>query len=238
MTPILTIAGLKGGVGKTTTSVNLAAELAALGHRVRLVDLDPQSSATLSLGLDPVADPLHVDPEEYRLQNSETVLEVFRGGRRMAHATEAEVRAHLERASTGAEVLVVDTSPALMNSTRVALAETALVLAPIEPAPLALPALRDVAEILAEQDVPAKLRAVLVRVRSRRLLTADVAELLDDEFPGVLYDQHVPEDVRASEAPGWGQPLHDFAPASKAALAYQKLAKMVQAELEIDRGAA
>lgn len=220
----LTVAGLKGGVAKTTSAVNVAAGLAASGYRVRLLDLDPQASATLSLGLTPVADPFASLPAS--VEGVAGALELLPGGRSLAALDDAQATALVAKAATGSEVLVIDTPPALSALTRAALRAATVVLAPLEPTPLAIPSLRDLQALLGSLEAPPALWALLVRVQARRTLTADVEALLEAELPGALVGS-IPEDVRAAEAPGYGLPLMAYAKSSRAAQAYSDLVALI-----------
>ncbi len=103
---------------------------------------------------------------------------------------------------------------------------------PLQPSPLALTALADVAAVLEDLENPPRLRTVLVQVHARRLLTRDVVAHLEENAPGTLYRAQIPEDARAAEAPGHGLPLRLYAPSSRAAEAYRELAAEVAADLQ------
>lgn len=229
---VLTIAGAKGGTGKTTTAVNLAAELAALVGTVELQDLDPQASATLALGRSPATAPLEADVEDVG-----SGLRLRPGGRALALAGEREVRARLEDGrGSAAALLVVDCPPFLGALSMAALAAADLVLVPLQPTPLALASLTDVAALLRELGRTPRLRAVLVQVNPRRLLTGDVRTRIEEVYPGSLYATEIPEDVKAAEAPGFGQPVGQYAAWSRAAGAYRELAGEVFRDLYSDAG--
>jgi chromosome partitioning protein len=260
---VLTIAGAKGGVGKTTTAVSLAAILAAR-QAVTLEDLDPQASATLALGQTPPADPWTAEPLE--LAGLPALFTLRPGGRALAMGTADRVRTHLARSLdrgpagrlgsgrtvvgvagntvgntvTGAGLLrnvepggltVRDCPPGLSPLTVAAIEGADLVLVPLEASPLALPGLADVAAIVASLPSPPRLRAVLVRVNPRRILTGDVRDRIRADYPGALYAEEIPEDVRAAEAPGFGLPVTVYAPSSRSALAYGQLARAVVRDL-------
>lgn len=225
---ILTVTGAKGGTGKTTTAVALAAELAGLGYRVALRDLDTQASATLALGHDPAADPWGAAPVEAAGGR----VRLYRGGRALMGSTEADARAHLERhAHGGADVLVLDCPPHLDALALAALEAATVVLVPLRPSAMDLPSWRDVAALVENLDGGPRLRAVLTQVHARRLLTRDVFDYFDAHAPGALYGAQIPEDVRAAEAPGYALPVGLYAPSSRAAEAYRALALEVAHDL-------
>jgi len=223
----LTVCGAKGGTAKTTTAVTLAAELAALGFTVHLFDLDPQASATLALGVEPVGAPLDAEPvpigEGGRFQ-------LWPGGRALEALTVAQARELLGR-EEGADVRVLDLPPRLGGVAVEALRVSALALVPLRPSPLDLPAFRDVASLLSGMEPTPTLRAVLTQVHGRRRLTRDVADYLENSAPGSLYRTQIPEDVRAAEAPGYGLAVTVYAPSSRAAAAYRELAREIVEDL-------
>lgn len=229
----IAVAGAKGGIGKTISSINLSAEFAARGLRVELVDLDPQASASLSLGQVPAENPWTADPVWVSLPGlAAGGIRLRPGGRPLTLGNGDDV-AHLLGGPTHADIRILDCPPALETLTITALEAADLVLVPVEPAPIALPALMDVVALLQEMQEPPPLRAVLVRVQPRRLLTKEIVERLVDMLPGVLYGVAIPEDVRAAEAPGFGVPLILHAPDARAALAYGELADEVLSDLQI-----
>ncbi len=231
---VLTIAGAKGGTGKTTTAVNITAELALGGRRVALQDLDPQASATLALGVEPVEDPFSAEPVAFpngtRTRGGGLL---YPAGRSLALAGEPEARALLN-GRPDAELLVVDCPPFLGALTIAALGAADLVLVPLQATPLALASLTDVAAVLERLREPPELRAVLVQVNTRRRLTRDVRRRVREVFPGVLYRTLVPEDVKAAEAPGYGLPVGRYAGWSRAAKAYRQLAREVEKDLKLE----
>jgi chromosome partitioning protein len=229
---VVTVAGLKGGVGKTTTAVNLAASLVALDHRVVLVDTDPQASASLSLGVAPYASPRpHVT--EVLMERMGRSLYVVPGGRGLAGAHNNEEHLALGRKAAGKDgVVVVDTPPIFSAALIETLRASLFCIAPLEPTPLSLPSLRELSALIGRMETGPFLRALLVRVQARRLLTEDVVALLAQEFPGVVYSEpRIPEDARAAEAPGHALPLEEFAPKSKAQEAYRSFARLFIEEM-------
>ena len=229
----IAIAGAKGGVAKTISAINLAAEFAARGLQVELVDLDPQASASLSLGQAAAADPWETDPVWIPFPGLAAGGITLRPGGRPLALADVDAVNQLVSSEGTADIRVLDCPPALETLTITALHAADLVIVPVEPAPIALPALMDVVELLRGISDPPRLRAVLVRVQPRRLLTKDVVERLVDTLPGVLYGVAVPEDVRAAEAPGWGLPVLLHAPDARATQAYRDLAGEILLDLEM-----
>lgn len=234
MTQVLTVAASKGGVGKTTTTLNLGYLLARRGVRVSLLDLDPQSSLTLAFGEAPSASPWEERSRLLELEGLEPgALELIPAGRALALGTVERVRRLIERASEGRDLLVVDTPPGLTPLSVAALELASLVLVPLEASPLALPGLADVAAVVEGLTPPPALRVVLSRVHPRRILTDDVRTQLAASYAGALYDVAIPEDVRCAEAPGFGLPVTLYARRATSAAAYERLARAVAKDLHL-----
>lgn len=227
---ILSITGAKGGTGKSSVAVTLAAELSGMGHRVALRDLDPQASATLALGCAPASNPLRGDPVE--LAPNAGGFTLYPGGRMLAKASREDVARALMDAVKDPGLLVLDCPPALGGATLEAVARASVALVPVEPSPIGLPGLLDILGILKGREGGTVARAVFTRVQGRRTLTRQIREKLAEEFPGLFYDSEIPEDVRAAEAPSHGQPVTLYAPRSRAADAYRSLAREVARDLK------
>lgn len=208
---ILAVCGAKGGVGKTTTALAVGYSLARADWQVVIRDMDPQASATLALGQEPSREPWTAPPVDVE------GVQLYRGGRALASGGTAQ------HTPTTPDLLLLDTPPALGALTLEAIRAADLVLVPLRPTPLDLPALSDVAAVVREMERPPILRAVLTQVHSRRTLTGDVAELIHRDYPGVLCRARIPEDVRAAEAPGFGRAVTLYAPSSRSARAYSAL---------------
>ena len=229
MTRILAITGAKGGTGKTTTAVNLAAAFATDGRRVELRDLDPQASATRALGQRPAEDPLQAAPlplKHDRLPSGRLLLRP--AGRALIRIERGElapdglVRPHERWA---ADLCIFDCPPALGTLTTAALQSADVALVPLEATPLAFHAIGDLKLAFDELSWKPRLRAVLTRVQNRRRLTAEMRDLIERTYPRVLCDSEIPEDVRAAEAPGAELPVTLHAPGASASDAYLRLAR-------------
>lgn len=229
----LIIAGAKGGVGKTTTSISLAAELSRSGFRVALIDLDPQASASLALGQSPVPHPAEAD--SVLIEPGDGVsFHLYPGGRALEGVGMRELENTLGRRGGEAfDIRIVDCPPSLGTLTVGAIGAADLVLTPIQPTPLDLPAARDIRGILRERGQIGTLhRIVLVRTQPIRILTGDVRAMVTSEFSDDVYDVEIPEDVRAAEAPAFGLPVSNYAPSCRAATAYRELTKVILHDLK------
>jgi chromosome partitioning protein len=241
------VANQKGGVGKTTTAVNLGAYLAAGGRRVLLIDLDPQGNATSSLGIDKRAQTgsayhalLHGAPL--------TELTVPTGRERLAlvpsttHLAAAEVELvdlperekRLTRAieAVGDEFdsILVDCPPSLGLLTVNALAAADGVLVPIQCEFLALEGLMQLVGTidLVRRNLNPRLdiTGVLMTMYDGRVrLSSQVVDEVRRYFPTRLFRTMVPRSIRLTEAPSYGQPIIEYDPTSRGAEAYAALAE-------------
>lgn len=218
---IITVAAPKGGVGKTTTAVNLAVHLAARRPGVRFLDLDPQASATLALGAEPLRDLLRSEPAPIPDRN----LTLFPGGRLLDRASRGEIGSIVRRAAHGALLLIIDTPPSMTEITLAALRVGTIVITPIEPVPLALPALEELSRTLHGMGSGKRMRVLLSRARPVRRITREVVETITQRFPNALYPIAIPDDVRAAES----LPLRDST--CRAAGAFRDLTDWVEADL-------
>jgi chromosome partitioning protein len=247
MTHILAVANQKGGVGKTTTTVNLAAALAQIGRRVLLVDLDAQANATTGLGVSKHdAEPSLYEVLLEQCHAKEALLSILNFSLLPANgdltAAEVELRQSktketsalaLKRALEPLHVdfdhILIDCPPALSMLTLNALSAADGVLIPMQCEYYALEGLSALRDTL--QKVKAALNPNLVidgLVRTmfdnRNNLAQQVSEQLKQHFPKELLETVIPRNIRLAEAPSHGLPVNHYDPASRGAEAYQALA--------------
>jgi len=245
MTRVLAVANQKGGVGKTTTAINLAAALGALEHRVLLVDCDPQGNATRGLGAEatppnlyqvltadlPAATAIrasgfpHLDllPANRELVGVEVEFAGLDGW-------QGRLRTALEPAVGGYEFVLIDCPPSLGHLTVLALVAAQGVLVPLQCEYFAL---EGVSELMATvQRVAAGLNPgleidgiVLTMYDDRMNLTRDVEREIRTHFGPRTFETVVPRNVRLAEAPSHGVPILQYDIKSRGAEAYLALAR-------------
>ena len=246
---IMAVANQKGGVGKTTTAVNLGAGLAELGFRVLVVDLDPQGNATTGLGIDgrtfelsmydvimrdsPLEDcveptslkNLFVAPATIDLAGAEIELVP-------TFSRELKLRKALESVIDDFDFVLIDCHPSLGLITINGLAAAGEVLVPIQCEYYALEGLgqllRNVHLVQANLNERLEVTTiVLTMYDGRTKLAEQVAEEVRTHFGNKVCRNIIPRTVRISEAPSFGQPITVFDPSSRGAIAYRELAKEV-----------
>jgi len=246
---IFCIANQKGGVGKTTTTVNLAAGLAQLGQRVLVVDLDPQGNATMGSGIDKRKLELSVYDvllesatiAEARQRADKSGYDVLGANRELAGAEvelvdlerrERRLKAALQAVRDEYDFVLIDCPPSLSMLTLNGLCAAHGVLVPMQCEYFALEGLSDLVNTIKQVHAnlnPELLIIGLVRVMfdARITLQQQVSEQLKAHFGAKLFNTVIPRNVRLAEAPSYGLPGVVFDPASKGAQAFVEFAREV-----------
>ena len=240
MSRIVCVANQKGGVGKTTTAINLAVTLASAGCRTLLVDLDPQCNATTGLGCQPTdAHPIvSQQPLRESLVDTETPgLALLAGSRSfrdvevLASGDEAltnTLRQHLASGMADYDFVLIDCPPSLGELTRTALASATEILMPIQCEYFAMEGLAQMIEVIRQmiQRHPNRLGfgGILLTMYDDTLeLTREVDHEVREFFGEIVYQTVIPRDPAVSEAPSHGRSVIDYAPRTRGAHAYVEL---------------
>ena len=249
MATVIAVTNQKGGVGKTTTAVNLAYYLSKLGKRTLLIDFDPQGNATSGLGvikqdleftmadvaletatldqvtIDTVYKNLYLAPTTSNLADVE--VQLAQADRRFSRLKNA-----IEASKVGYDVIVIDSPPSLSLLTVNGLIATKYVLLPVQAEFYALEGLGQLLETMklvrkGMNPVLELLGVLPTMMDSRTTLSGQVHQEIKKHFPGKVFDTVIPRNIRLAEAPSHGLPIGAYDKFSKGARAYKAFTKEV-----------
>lgn len=249
MAKIIGVVNQKGGTGKTTTAVNLAGYLAALGKYTLLVDLDPQGNATSGLGFEQenldggIYEVLSgtKKPEEVIKKTKVFGFEILPATSDLAGAAielvshpdrEFILKKALGRIRTNYDYILIDCPPSLSLLTVNGLLASDELLIPVQAEYYALEGLGQLfntVNLINESiDSPIKIKGALLTMYDKRnRLARQVSKEVQQHFPGYVFDSNVPRCVKLAEAPSHGKIILQYNPKSKGARAYKNLAQEV-----------
>ena len=256
MARVISIVNQKGGVGKTTTAINLGAYLAELGKFVLIIDLDPQANATSGIGIDHrgLSQGIY-EAILGQVRMRDIVQPTAHVGLRIAPATSAlaglnvelvgmeereyKLRQSILEIRNDYDFILIDCPPTLGLITLNGLVAGDEILIPVQAEYFALEGLGQLLEtvnlvkdrIRPEVDI---LGAVITMYDGRTKLSDDVLQELYKYFPNNIFRSVIPRNVRLAEAPSFGRTIVHFDPGSKGAKAYERLAREVM-EREVDQ---
>jgi chromosome partitioning protein len=241
---LISVVNQKGGVGKSTTCINIAAYLANKGYNTLLVDLDPQGNSTSGLGVYPenikksLYDSIinHVAPEEIVFNTEYEGLDLLPSSEKLSGA-EVELVSALKREYKLKNILgklkqyydyiLVDCSPALGLLTINALTATTEVLIPLQ---CEYYALEGIARLLKTTELvrhninkDLEISGVVLTMYNRTRLSSQAVKEIKKYFPGKVFKNIIPRNVRLAEAPSYGKPILSYAPSCAGAKAYESL---------------
>jgi len=248
LTKIYTLVNQKGGVGKTTSTINLAAYLAKAGQKVLVVDLDPQANATSCLGVDKLSvenstyEALLGDEDifPYILLNERLKLSLLPSAPALAGAEvelvdelarESRLRKAILRVAKRYDYVLVDCPPSLgLLTVNGLMAAMDGVIVPVQCEYLALEGLGQLTETIERVRSALfpelKVRGVILTMFDNRTnLSSDVVREVNKHFPNQVFKSIIPRNIRLAEAPSYGLPISEYAPHSPGAEAYEALAK-------------
>ena len=249
MARIINVVNAKGGTGKTTTSVNLSAYLAAIGKYVLLVDLDAQANATSGLGIKLEEDHSHI---YHTIVGNEPLASILRktslfgfdilpagpslagAGVELVNFDERELRLKkvLNSIRTNYDYIIIDSAPSLSLLTVNGLAAAEEIIIPVQCEYYALEGLSNLLKTIdlvrASLNPQLNIAGVLLAMYDRRnRLARAVVREVQKNFPGKVFETIIPRSISLAEAPSFGKTILQFDPDSKAGKAYRQLAEEV-----------
>ena len=260
---VLAVSNQKGGVGKTTTAINLGTALAAIGERVLIVDMDPQGNASTGLGVpretrrvtiyDVVVDGrsivdaavetavpgLFIVPADADMSGVE--IELSQADRRSFRLRDS-LQAHVQSGQTGYDYVLIDCPPSLNLLTLNAMAAADAVLVPLQCEFFALEGLtqlmRTIDMVRQSLNPALEIQGLVLTMYDRRnALSGQVANDVRSHFGDKVYDAVIPRNVRVSEAPSFGKPVLIYDLKCAGSQAYLRLAREVVARERLRRAA-
>ena len=255
MTKVISLVNQKGGVGKTTTSINLAASLGKLGKKSLLVDLDPQGNCTTGLGVNTgnikysIYDVLNgtVEAKKAIVKTGFTLLSIIpatinlagldielleKGYQNAAFKKNEQLRNALEPIKDNYDFIIIDCPPSLGLLTTNALVASDSVIIPVQCEFFALEGITQLLNtiIMTQTRLNPNLKiegVLLTLLDSRTNLGLEVVEEVRKFFKDKVFNTIIPRLIRLVEAPSHGEPINEYDPTSRAAEAYMNLAKEV-----------
>jgi len=256
MTKIIAIANQKGGVGKTTTAINLAASLAALEFKTLIVDADPQANSTSGIGIDPkevehsvyecmvdgvLAKDAIIDTDIEYLDILPSHIDLVGAEVEMVNAEQREekMRTALAPIQENYDFVIIDCSPSLGLITINALTAADSVLIPVQCEYFALEGLgkllNTIKIIQTRLNTDLQIEGILLTMYDVRLrLSNQVVEEVKTHFKSIVFDTIIPRNIRLSEAPSFGVPVIAHDAVSKGAVSYLNLAKEILVKNDLE----
>jgi len=249
MAKIISLVNQKGGVGKTTSAINIVTYLANVGKRVLLVDLDPQGNASSGLGIDirNLKKSLYEAmisgeyPHNIILKNNRMSYDILPASRDLAgagveliHMENREFRLYevLRQVRNNYDYIIIDSPPSLGLLTINGLVASDEVIIPVQTEYYALEGLGQLLETidLVRQSLQPNLKirgAILTMYDRRNRLARQVVKEMKEHFPGYVFESIIPRSVRLAEAPSFGKSILHFDAFSRGARAYKSLAREI-----------
>ena len=249
MAKIISLVNQKGGVGKTTSAINLATYLASFGKFVLLVDLDPQGNASSGLGFNmreikkSLYHSMILDehPKNIILKTQTLGHDIIPASQDLAgagielvHMENREFRLYnvLREVRTNYDYIIIDSPPSLGLLTINGLVASDAVIIPVQTEYFALEGLSQLLNTieLVKENLQPDLKimgAMLTMYDKRNRLSRQVVKEIQDHFPGHVFDSVIPRSVRLAEAPGFGKSILSFDAFSKGARAYKNIAREI-----------
>lgn len=248
MARVISVCNQKGGVGKTTTAVNLSAYLGMLGHRTLLVDFDPQFNATVGVGVRPKSDQTVYHALLAGLAPRSAIVRTYLANLDLAPASsdlagalvelvdledrEWRLRQFVDAVRDDYDFIIIDLAPSLNLLTINGLLASDEVIVPVQCEYYSLEGLGQLLETinLIRENIghPLKIGGALLTMYDRReKLSREVAKEIRRRFPHRVYEVEIPRSVSLAEAPSFQKPIMLYAPHSPGAAAYERLAREI-----------